>query len=238
MTGAHLRLVVDAERVLRSARAALDLWHGGGEPAWPIRRAAAERALARLDEAARAVDAAREVLVSEIEVETDRRLAADGTVCAAGWGVCPERGNTLPASGGRTWCRRRGCGREWAGGRVGSHCDETAAAVISDQGGGTMRLCVGHWIDTQERLVERASSACCEHQSVQMDYCLRLAPPIRGARSATAVQRRCHTPRPMRWRTPEGRVVLVGGRRAAGRGPCGGPGAGSGRRRAKRVRRR
>lgn len=153
MTAAHLRLAVDAERALRDAGAALGVWRGDGGSAWSVRRAAAGRALDRLDEAARATAAARAALVREIEAETDRMLAADGAVCAVGWGVCPEHGNTLSSSGGRTWCRRSGCGREWDGRRVDSHCDELAVVVAADQHGGTMRLCVGHWLDAQASLV-------------------------------------------------------------------------------------
>lgn len=68
--------------------------------------------------------------------------------------MCPEHGNTLSASGGRTWCRRSDCGREWGGHRVDSHCDEPAVAVVADQHGGTVRLCAGHWVDAQATLVE------------------------------------------------------------------------------------
>lgn len=84
MTAAHLRLAVDAERALRDAGAAFGVWRGDGGTAWSVRRAAAGRALDRLDEAARAVAAARTALVREVEAETDRRLAADTTVCAVG----------------------------------------------------------------------------------------------------------------------------------------------------------
>lgn len=110
MKAAHRGLAVDAERALRDAGAALGLWPGDGGSAWSVRRAAAGRALDRLDEAARDVAAAREALVREVEAETDRMLTADGTVCAVGWGVCPGarehvvlfwRSNLVPAS--RLW---------------------------------------------------------------------------------------------------------------------------------------
>lgn len=153
MKAAHRGLAVDAERALRDSGAALGRWRGDGGSAWSVRRAAAGRALDRLDEAARAIAAAREALVREVEAETDRILAADGTVCAVGWGVCPEHGNTLSASGDRTWCRRAGCGREWVGHRVDSHCDEPTVAVVADQYGGTVRLCAGHWLDAQATLL-------------------------------------------------------------------------------------
>jgi hypothetical protein len=68
-------------------------------------------------------------------------------------GVCPEHGNTLSSSGGRSWCRRSGCGRNWPGSQVPQHCDEPTAVVVADHAGGRMRLCAGHWIDARERLV-------------------------------------------------------------------------------------
>jgi hypothetical protein len=153
VTAAYLRLVADADRELRAAGTAFGLWRGDGGSAWSVRRAAAGRVLDRLDEAARAVVAAREALVQEVEAETDRMLAADGTGCAVGWGVCPDHGNTLSASGGRTWCRRAGCRREWGARRVDSHCNEPAVAVVADQHGGTVRLCAGHWLNAQATLV-------------------------------------------------------------------------------------
>jgi hypothetical protein len=84
---------------------------------------------------------------------TDRRLAADETRCSAQWGVCPEHGNTLSSSGGRSRCRRAGCGRTWPASRLSAHCDEPATVIVADQAGGQLRLCAGHWSDARKRLV-------------------------------------------------------------------------------------
>jgi hypothetical protein len=144
------------ELALRAAGLALGQWHGDGDYAslpWTTRHAAAGRALATLDAAARRLAGAREALVRDIQTVTDRRLAADESRCSAQWGVCPEHGNTLSSSGGRSRCRRSGCGRTWQGSRVSTHCDEPVAVIVADQAGGHLRLCVGHWADAQERLI-------------------------------------------------------------------------------------
>jgi hypothetical protein len=148
--------VSSVELALRAAGMALGQWQGNGDYAclpWTARRAAAGRALAQLDSAARRLAGAREALVRDIQAVTDRRLAADETRCSAQWGVCPEHGNTLTSSGGQSRCRRPGCGRTWPGSRVSQHCDEPAAVVVADQAGGQLRLCAGHWADARERLV-------------------------------------------------------------------------------------
>jgi hypothetical protein len=148
--------VTAVELALRAAGMALGQWHGSGDYAslpWLTRRAAAGRALAGLDAASRRLAGAREALVRDIQTVTDRRLAADETRCSAQWGVCPEHGNTLSSSGGRSWCRRPGCGRAWPGSRVGQHCDEPAVVLVADQAGAQMRLCAGHWADARAHLV-------------------------------------------------------------------------------------
>jgi hypothetical protein len=145
-----------AELALRAAGMALGQWQGNGDYAslpWSTRRAAAGRALAHLDAAARRLAGAREALVRDIQTVTDERLAADETRCSAQWGVCPEHGNTLSSSGGRSRCRRPGCGRTWPGSRLSAHCDEPAAVVVADQAGARLRLCAGHWADARTRLV-------------------------------------------------------------------------------------
>jgi hypothetical protein len=148
--------VSSAELALRAAGMALGQWHGNGDYAslpWSTRRAAAGRALAQLDTAARRLAGAREALVRDIQTVTDERLAAEQTRCSAQWGVCPEHGNTLSSSGGRSWCRRAGCGRTWPGSRVSAHCDEPAMVVVVDQADAQLRLCAGHWADARTRLV-------------------------------------------------------------------------------------
>jgi hypothetical protein len=139
---AHLNA---AERCVRAAVAAARLW--------PSDRNAGGTALDAIDAAARELDDARIALTQEIAVETDRLLAADPTCCAAEWGACPEHGNTLSSSGGRTWCTRSDCGRTWLGSRLTSHCAEPAVVVVADAAGRETRLCAGHWTDARVRLV-------------------------------------------------------------------------------------
>jgi hypothetical protein len=154
--GSVQRQVSAAEAAVRAAGMALGQWYGHGDYAslsWSARRAAAERARCELDDAVRALVAAREALVGEVQAEADRRLAADESRCSAQWGVCPEHGNSLSSSGGRSWCRRPGCGRTWPGSRVSQHCDESAVVLVADRAGAQMRLCSGHWADASVVLV-------------------------------------------------------------------------------------
>jgi hypothetical protein len=150
------RQVSVAEAALRAAGMALSQWYGYGDDArlsWSARRAAADRALSELDAAARLMATTRDALAAEIGIATGEHLAADVSRCSAQWGVCPDHGNTLTSSGGRSWCSRPGCGRTWAGNRVGQHCDEPAVVLVADQDGAELRLCGGHWTDARVHLV-------------------------------------------------------------------------------------
>jgi hypothetical protein len=118
---------------------------------WPGDRNAGSTALCAIDAAVRKLDDARIALADEIGVEADRALAADPTRCAAG--ACPEHGNTLSSSGGRTWCTHSDCDRTWPGRRLTSHCAEAAAVIVADAAGQETRLCAGHWIDARLRLI-------------------------------------------------------------------------------------
>jgi hypothetical protein len=80
------------------------------------------------------------------------RNAMSQPVCGAQWGVCPEHGNTLSSSGGRSWCRVPGCGRSWGWDRGGLPCTEAAAWRLLDQKGGEMILCEGHAIAARAQL--------------------------------------------------------------------------------------
>ncbi len=139
---AHLNA---AERCVRDAAAAARRW--------PDDRNAGSAALRAIDAAVRKLDDARIALAHEIGVETDRALAADPTRCAAEWGACPEHGNTLSSSGGRTRCTHSDCGRTWPGSRLTSHCAEPAAVIVADAAGAETRLCAGHWTDARLRLI-------------------------------------------------------------------------------------
>lgn len=119
-----------------------------------------ERSAAALAEADRKHRAACEVVLAglaelrgALEELADRAAACDEAVCSANWGVCPEHGNTLRSSGGRCWCNLPGCGRSWTTNRVGRHCTEPVVVIAADADGSRMRLCAGHWVDAQHRLV-------------------------------------------------------------------------------------
>ena len=149
------RDVTAAEHAVRDARAAVTGWHDdrpGGAP-WLARRAAADRALTALDNAARAVDAARAALAHEVTITMEAVLAADPSRCQVPWGACPDHGNTLITSGEWTRCRRPGCGRTWPGNRVQAHCGEPATVLIADAASDQTRLRAGHWADARERLI-------------------------------------------------------------------------------------
>lgn len=70
--------------------------------------------------------------------------------CRIPWGVCPEHGNTLSSSGGKSWCRL--CPRTWNYDRVGSPCPEPVAATVVDAQGTQVQMCAGHTLDARSRL--------------------------------------------------------------------------------------
>jgi hypothetical protein len=73
--------------------------------------------------------------------------------CSAQWGACPEHGNTLVSSGGRSWCRAAGCGRSWSWDRGGLPCTEPADFPVRDAQGKEMLLCPGHTLAARQQLV-------------------------------------------------------------------------------------
>lgn len=112
------------------------------------------RAGFRLDDIAGELrKAARELQQTAEDLARIRsRGAMSRPVCGAQWGVCPEHGNTLTSSGGRSWCRVPGCGRAWGWDRGGLPCTEPAVWRMCDQKGGEMRLCEGHAIAAREQV--------------------------------------------------------------------------------------
>lgn len=98
--------------------------------------------------------AAEELLADATELGTALSWLASTATCRAEWGVCPEHGNTLTGSGGRSWCRTPGCGRRWGYDRVGQPCQEPAHWLLRDSAGGESQLCDGHALDARERLVD------------------------------------------------------------------------------------
>lgn len=73
--------------------------------------------------------------------------------CGADWGVCPEHGNTLRGSSGKTWCTASGCGRRWKYDRAGLPCTEPVEYLVTDAEGGSGPMCAGHALDARERLI-------------------------------------------------------------------------------------
>jgi hypothetical protein len=115
----------------------------------------ARRAGFRLD-VARGYAAQIAADLSETAADLDRVAAAraPGT-CKIPWGVCPEHGNTLTGTGGRSWCKRSRCGRQWDYDRGGLPCTEPAAWTwVAPYG--TAQVCQGHAAEIRAQLVTAA----------------------------------------------------------------------------------
>ncbi|MBD0670064.1 hypothetical protein [Streptomyces sp. CBMA156] len=65
-------------------------------------------------------------------------------------GACPDCGNTLASSGGRTWCRN--CPRTWDYDRLGAACIDPAQYQFRGRVGVAILLCGAHARDAAERL--------------------------------------------------------------------------------------
>ncbi len=87
--------------------------------------------------------AARELGDTAADLDRIAAAAVAGT-CSVPWGACPEHGNTLVSSGGRTWCRDASCSRTWDYDRGSLPCTEPARWTVTDQDGGTAMMCDGH----------------------------------------------------------------------------------------------
>jgi hypothetical protein len=70
--------------------------------------------------------------------------AAAPCTCFVQWEVCPDHGNTLASSRGRTWCRHGGCERIWDYDRVGLPCAEPVRWRMIDRHGDAILVCHGH----------------------------------------------------------------------------------------------
>jgi hypothetical protein len=150
------QLSAEVEQPVRSAGTSLGMFYGLGKWAGladTSRIGAARRAPAERRGAAAALTELRQRLARDLVDAEDAILAADETVCSAEWGVCPEHGSTLRSSGGKSWCTALWCGRSWTTNRFARHCTEPTALIAADQNGERTRLCAGHWLDAQERLV-------------------------------------------------------------------------------------
>ncbi|WP_395110734.1 hypothetical protein [Actinomadura sp. SCN-SB] len=109
------------------------------------------RAGFRLPEAAgQAREVGRELRAA---AETLERIAAVPTdACRIGWPVCPQHGNTISATGGRSWCRAMGCDRRWDYDRGDIPCPEPVRWRVTDAAGGDGLMCDGHALDARTRL--------------------------------------------------------------------------------------
>lgn len=96
------------------------------EEAWPRAGFRCSTAIGSLRQAAQEL--------RDTATDLDRIAAATvpGT-CGVPWGVCPEHGNTLISSGGRTWCRDASCQRTWDYDRSGLPCTEPAHWTVTDR---------------------------------------------------------------------------------------------------------
>jgi hypothetical protein len=104
----------------------------------------------RLDHAAGQLDQISRALHETASELARIRAVRDGSVCTVPWGVCPEHGNTLTSSGGRTRCTR--CIRVWNYDRLGVPCGEPLTHQVTDAAGSSFRSCQGHAMDATERL--------------------------------------------------------------------------------------
>jgi hypothetical protein len=112
----------------------------------PVRRAGF-----RLDDAAgqaRAISGEMQATAADLA-----RIAArpEGS-CVIPWGVCPQHGNTLRSTGGKTWCTITGCGHVWGYDRLAMPCAEPARWQLTDREGAEALLCDGHARDARTRL--------------------------------------------------------------------------------------
>ncbi len=81
------------------------------------------------------------------------RSARDPRLCGIPWGACPDHGNTLRSSGGKTWCQDLTCGRTWDYDRLGVPCGEPVTSVVTDMEGTEFTTCAGHTLDAGKRLI-------------------------------------------------------------------------------------
>ncbi|MEV4161876.1 hypothetical protein [Nonomuraea dietziae] len=108
----------------------------------------------RLDDAAGWVRQAAQDL--QATASDMARLAALPTdACAVPWGVCPEHGNTLIASGNMTTCKSAGCRRTWGYNRDTAPCAEPATHRLIVAEGHETLVCDGHALDARARLIAR-----------------------------------------------------------------------------------
>jgi hypothetical protein len=146
VTPARMRALAGQAEALAAAIAAA---HGGfraRDSEDPVRRAGF-----RLSDAARQARAVAAGL-HETAADLARIAARPPGSCVIPWGVCPEHGNTLTSTGGKTWCTTPRCGRAWGHDRLAMPCAEPARWKLTDQHGAEALLCDGHALDARNRL--------------------------------------------------------------------------------------
>ncbi|KAB2341522.1 hypothetical protein [Actinomadura rudentiformis] len=112
----------------------------------------ARRAGFRLPDAAgQARQIAREM--RQTATSSERIAAVPTDACRIPWPVCPEHGNTISSTGGRSWCRRPGCGRRWDYDRGDIPCPEPVRWRVTDQHGDGGPMCDGHALDARTALI-------------------------------------------------------------------------------------
>jgi hypothetical protein len=104
---------------------------------------------------ATATESARQAAAALRDTAADLDRIATGMLpgtCSVPWGACPEHGNTLVSSGGRSWCRSAGCGRSWDHDRGGLPCTGPAQWRITDRHAGALLVCDGHAVAARTSL--------------------------------------------------------------------------------------
>lgn len=70
--------------------------------------------------------------------------SAPGT-CSIPWSLCPEHGETIRSTGGRSWCSYAGCERQWDHDHGRVPCAETATwTLTSYYSDASAPVCSGH----------------------------------------------------------------------------------------------
>ncbi|MER5890042.1 hypothetical protein ABT160_39985 [Streptomyces sp. NPDC001941] len=105
-----------------------------------------------LDAAAGRVRDAAAALQNTSEDLARARTGRDPNLCGVPWGICPEHGNTLTVSGGKTWCSSLACGRIWPYDRLSTPCAEPVRFKVSIPHGGVSRICGAHAREAAERM--------------------------------------------------------------------------------------
>jgi hypothetical protein len=95
--------------------------------------------------------AASELRDTATDLDRIAAAAVPGT-CSVQWGACPDHGNTLSTSSGRTWCRHPACTRTWDHDRGGLPCAEPVRWRMIDQHGDAILVCHGHAVAVRSSL--------------------------------------------------------------------------------------